>query len=115
MNVTVAVERQVNPTGNNEIMMRLFDNKQIICPVGEPDFDVRLKRAVRRALDQAQATGRRETLEECIKDIEPFMNTQTLKLAAGEMSAQEVRTVKAIVSAIIVFIQEKMRSSPDGK
>ncbi len=40
-------------------------------------------------------------VEKNLAIIEPWMDTQTLKLRAGEMSEQEVRTVKAVLTSII--------------
>jgi len=47
----------------------------------------------------------RITREECAESAVAWLHTPTLKLRAGEMSAQEVRTVKVVVAAIVQAIR----------
>lgn len=49
----------------------------------------------------AAATGWNEAIKAVTGIIEPWTDVGTMKLRAGEMTAQEVRTVRAIVGSIL--------------
>lgn len=60
-----------------------------------------------RALIDAHQHGRREGMEEAAFMAEAWQRPSTVKLAAGEMSAQELRTAIAVAGGISSAIRQK--------
>lgn len=63
-----------------------------------------LAEAVARALATQAAQTKRETMELAAAVLRAWSSTDEMKLRAGEMTAQEVRTVKAVLGACIAEI-----------
>jgi hypothetical protein len=68
------------------------------CGCAENVVD-RAERTIAKTLETGTAAVRAETVEQCAKINEEWMKADALLLACGEMSAQEIRTVKAVLAA----------------
>ena len=88
---------------NNKIMLRLFKDKQIICPIGEPNFDVVLKRSVRQALDAKDA--------ELSTTKELLLETQTNRNAAWER-VKELEKELTVAEARLFGLDKKDDNAP---
>lgn len=61
--------------------------------------------AEQRALTRATCAGFAEGVTHCVGLAEKWLKPSHVRLHAGEMSAQEMRTVLAVVGAIILTMK----------
>ena len=65
-------------------------------------------------LENRLATIEQETVERCAAMVDSWSKPSVVRLAAGEMTAQELRTAQAVAKGIAAGIRSAI-TSPDGK